>query len=426
MKKLIYFLAFVLIVNCTLKIDNCEGQWVKMKSFTYFANCFASIGDNIFAGFDFSGVYRSTNNGVNWIQVGLDSLTVSSLATIGNNLLAGVAGPGAGVSGVLLSTNNGANWIRTSLTYSVSTLTINGNNIYAGTGDGIYLSSNNGTSWTTLTTTIKYINSLCVRNNDIFAGTSFISNTKGIFLSTDNGNLWSQTNISISSTSEVNSLISLVRNTPFAENIIFAGIDTRQIAPGNIYYTTNNGVNWFPTTLSKSIYSTITYYNTIIAGTFSYGVYISQDFGGTWIPENQGFGNGVGVDCLFITNNYIFAGFSREIWRRPLSEIITGVQNICTEIPSRYLLNQNFPNPFNPTTTIKFDIAVDSRLHGNDKVVLKVFDILGKEVATLVNEQLAPGTYSADWNASAFPSGVYFYRLTTDGFSETKKMLLIK
>ena len=69
---------------------------------------------------------------------------------------------------------------------------------------------------------------------------------------------------------------------------------------------------------------------------------------------------------------------------------------------------------------------MDSRLRGNDKVVLKVFDILGKEVATLVNEQLAPGTYSVDWNASAFPSGVYFYKLSAGDFTETKRMALIK
>ncbi|MBZ0201854.1 MAG: SBBP repeat-containing protein [Ignavibacteria bacterium] len=103
-----------------------------------------------------------------------------------------------------------------------------------------------------------------------------------------------------------------------------------------------------------------------------------------------------------------------------------GIQIISTEIPSAFSLQQNYPNPFNPTTKIRFDVPIDSRLRGNDNVVLKIYDALGREVAVLVNENLKPGTYEADWNASSFPSGVYFYTLKTDGFTETKKMILIK
>jgi hypothetical protein len=69
---------------------------------------------------------------------------------------------------------------------------------------------------------------------------------------------------------------------------------------------------------------------------------------------------------------------------------------------------------------------MDSRFRGNDKVVLKVFDILGKEVATLVNEKLQPGTYEVTFNGSNLGSGVYFYKLTSGSFIETKKMLIIK
>ena len=105
-----------------------------------------------------------------------------------------------------------------------------------------------------------------------------------------------------------------------------------------------------------------------------------------------------------------------------------GIQNISIEIPSEFSLSQNYPNPFNPTTKIKFELPSGFPLgaYGNDKVVLKVFDITGREIATLVNEQLSPGTYSVDWNASAFPSGVYFYRLSAGEYKETKRMVLIK
>jgi len=97
-----------------------------------------------------------------------------------------------------------------------------------------------------------------------------------------------------------------------------------------------------------------------------------------------------------------------------------GIQNISSEIPSSYSLSQNYPNPFNPTTKIQF------KLPKNNYVTLKIYDALGREAATLVNEKLAPGTYEVDWNGSNYPSGVYFYRLMTDNFSETKKMLMIK
>ncbi|MEO8447498.1 MAG: T9SS type A sorting domain-containing protein [bacterium] len=102
------------------------------------------------------------------------------------------------------------------------------------------------------------------------------------------------------------------------------------------------------------------------------------------------------------------------------------IRQVSTEIPSFYLLNQNYPNPFNPVTNLEFQI---SRTPGNtnqDIVTLKVYDIKGTEVATLVNERLQPGTYSVNFNGSDFTSGVYFYRLITGAFVETKKMILIK
>ncbi len=99
--------------------------------------------------------------------------------------------------------------------------------------------------------------------------------------------------------------------------------------------------------------------------------------------------------------------------------VVTNVHNSNNTV-KYYKLFQNYPNPFNPSTNIKYDLPK------NSFVKLIVYDLLGREVATLVNEKLAPGSYSIDWNASQYPSGVYFYRLTADGFSETKKMVLIK
>ena len=96
--------------------------------------------------------------------------------------------------------------------------------------------------------------------------------------------------------------------------------------------------------------------------------------------------------------------------------------NVLVEIgvPTKFNLGQNYPNPFNPTTNVKFSIS------NVQFVTLKVFDMLGKEIAILVNEKLDAGEHNIKWNASEYPSGVYSYQLTAGNFRETKRMILIK
>jgi hypothetical protein len=111
---------------------------------------------------------------------------------------------------------------------------------------------------------------------------------------------------------------------------------------------------------------------------------------------------------------------------------VIGIKRISTEVPSSYKLYNNYPNPFNPSTNIKFDVTSNvkgktSNLpDGKAGVKLIIYDVLGREVEILVNQQLEPGTYKVDWNASNYPSGVYFYRLTSGNFADTKKMVLVK
>jgi hypothetical protein len=105
------------------------------------------------------------------------------------------------------------------------------------------------------------------------------------------------------------------------------------------------------------------------------------------------------------------------------------IKNISSEVPKDFSLSQNYPNPFNPTTKIKFAIPYKTVGHpeySGLSVSLKIFDILGKEIATLVNEKLNPGTYEVTFDGSNFASGIYFYRLTTDDFIDTKKLVLMK
>jgi hypothetical protein len=101
-----------------------------------------------------------------------------------------------------------------------------------------------------------------------------------------------------------------------------------------------------------------------------------------------------------------------------------GITPISSEVPKSFQLMQNYPNPFNPSTKVKFDIPASGLQTVN--VQLKIYDITGREAATLVNQQLQPGSYEVEWNAANYTSGVYFYKLVTSGFEQTKKLVLIK
>ncbi|MBK7105574.1 MAG: T9SS type A sorting domain-containing protein [Ignavibacteriae bacterium] len=126
--------------------------------------------------------------------------------------------------------------------------------------------------------------------------------------------------------------------------------------------------------------------------------------------------------------NEVFLGFAIHAYKyyRLLIENPTAVEidnNIQT--PNDILLNQNFPNPFNPTTKIKYSIPINEKRETSNVKIL-VFDILGKEIATLVNQKQNPGNYEVTFDASEFNSGVYFYKIISGNFIETKKMILMK
>ena len=102
------------------------------------------------------------------------------------------------------------------------------------------------------------------------------------------------------------------------------------------------------------------------------------------------------------------------------TSVPTGLNTISTQKPVQFKLYQNYPNPFNPVTNIRFDIPRSSHVN------LIIYDALGREVATLVNEKLSAGSYKTEWDATNYPNGVYFYRVETNNFRETKRMVLVK
>jgi hypothetical protein len=100
-------------------------------------------------------------------------------------------------------------------------------------------------------------------------------------------------------------------------------------------------------------------------------------------------------------------------------QVLAGISP-SAEVPRTDALLQNYPNPFNPSTRLSFVISHSSF------VSLKVYDVLGREIASLVNEERAPGSYEVQWDGGNSPSGIYFYRLMAGAFSDTRKMLLLR
>jgi hypothetical protein len=392
MKKLLVILLMLVAINA-------NAQWVQMSNgmpniTTY---SLAAIGNNIFAGT--SGIYKSTNNGLNWEITSLSNRVIWSFAFIENYIIAGTD-----VHGIYVSSDNGSNWTQTVATnQSFNSLLTSGNIVFAGsTNNGVYISNNNGLNWTQTSMTDKWVVSLAANGNIIFAGTV----NSGVYFTTNNGTNWAQTSLNNKS----------IRSLTTIGNNIFAGTDA-----SGVYLSTNNGTTWAQTALdNRTVWALTNNGTNVFAGTYQYGVYSSTDNGSSWFQKNQGYGSSPSIFALLVANNYVFSGTAGlSIWRRPLSEII-GIQNISTETPSSYSLSQNYPNPFNPMCNVQFSMYKA----GNVKLV--VYDVQGREVQTLVNEKLSAGTYEVKFDGSMLNSGVYFYKLSTDGFTETKKMLMIK
>ncbi|MBN1633083.1 MAG: T9SS type A sorting domain-containing protein [Ignavibacteria bacterium] len=412
----IFLLTVFVILNFTFCIGESYGQWMQCYGiYGGFVQSFAKSGDNIFAGVrSFTspvGVFLTSNNGRNWSQTAFNNQPVYSLAISGNIIFAGTW-----TNGVYQSTNNGQNWTQTALNdHLVYSLAVNGNYIFAGTGAGVYVSTNNGQNWSITSLNISTLSLEFSENNSedseqvIYAGT----HSNGLYLSSNYGQSWVQAALNN------HSIHSLAING----NNIFAGTFD------GLYYSTNNGQNWIESELINLDFWALELSGiNIFAGTWTDGVYYSSNNGQNWIQLNQGFNGTPSVISFLITDNSIFAGtYDNSIWRRPLSEII-GIEKISTEVPSAFSLGQNYPNPFNSVTSIKFKVTSASPypLQRGTQVVLRVFDLMGREVRTLVDEELQAGVYEVRFDAGDLPSGIYFYRMETENFTETRKLILLK
>jgi hypothetical protein len=399
MKKLFTILVMLVALNASAQWEQAGNVGTFSDFTSYNNNLYVSAfiltadNDNPLYG---PGVYYSTNNGTNWIQTAFP-YSATEIHFKGTRLFAYSNSEHKSY----YSDNFGTNWTITN-SYLNASYNSNNTHLFVSTSNGLLVSTNDGLNWSTTHTSTR---PAFVKDNYVYLYGS------DIYVSSNNGANWTTVNYSVSC---------------MATNgaVIYAGNSS-----GGVLKSTDNGYTFVPTTSigSNVIYSIVAVGSNIIAATnTSSGIFVSTNNGTTWTQKNEGFTGTISINKLIYLNGYIFAGLTNTVWRRLLSNLV-GVQTISTEVPSAYSLSQNYPNPFNPMTNVKFSIVKA----GDVKVV--VYDIMGREVQTLVNERLNAGMYEARFDGSSLNSGVYFYKMvvrhggsSTGDFTETKRMILIK
>ena len=400
----IYMLLFLGILLSP--IFTAMSQWTQPLNAPGGAEVFAVNGTNLFGGTDQAGIFLSTNNGTSWatVNTGLPTtpssssyyLPIRALVVHGTTLFAGISG-----GGVYLSTNNGTNWsvANSGLMDSyVTALILNGNNLFAGTyNSGVFLSTNNGTSWNQINNrlTSPRIGALAVMGTNLFAGTK-----DAVFLSTDDGTTWTAADT-------ITMKYSGVETFAVCDTNLFAGNIT------GIFRSANNAASWVDVNPGLSdiyVLSLAVSGSNLFAGTWSNGIYLSTNNGTSWTNVSEGLPikpegpfPPFPVQAFQVLGSNLIAGINGSgLCIRPLSQMITAVQISLREFPREFNLEQNYPNPFNPITTIRFQVA------HSGLISLRVFDMLGREVTVLANEEMKTGSFERTFDGSNVSSGMYF------------------
>jgi photosystem II stability/assembly factor-like uncharacterized protein len=368
----------------------------------------------------FSGmVFRTTNAGANWVNLPSgSSLEMYDVQMFDANTFYIAAATGR----FFVTTNGGANFIERPLPNITSgaTKTIWFHNQNTGFAAGemgnIYSTTDAGVTWTSVYSWGTSFNNF----EDIYfvnTSTGYATGERGRFIKTsDGGATWDSTGIDGPNLNIMWEMDWLNATTGFMAS-----------TSGCIFKSTNAGANWvlLNDTAGMSGVDVIDIEVVDTGRGFAVaeqGYVFKQKTQSQWVTERQlvtSFGseeNLWGIDFAGNSTAYV-SGYYGTIYRLDITSTV-GVTGNTT--PLVYSLNQNYPNPFNPSTVINFTIP-EAQV-----VKLRVFDVLGREVAQLVNTKMNAGSYDIEWNAKNITSGVYFYKLEAGNYTDVKKMILVK
>ncbi len=359
-----------------------------------------------------NGVFRSTNNGLTWLQTSLsnDDFYCVAVDTDGHAFA-------GGFNYFYRSTDHGSSWIASPVYYYAVSCAVSPQNIVFSDVAiaGLRRSTDHGVSWQDVGMEGYEIVGYAFDSSGVFFTGGFANmpgtrtnNPPTLFRSTDQGLTWSPLGSEISVTSLVCNQI----------GDVFAGDYF-----GRVHVSTDSGNNWDMLSLQAyyPVWSIVANQrNHLFAGTDGNGVYRSLDGGETWTPATTGLTN-MSIRSLVIDEDgYLFAGTNGSGVFRSSEPTTTSVDQELAEAPRSFLLFQNYPSPFNPSTTIRYGLPHASF------VTLTIYNTLGQQVARLVNEQQQAGYHETVFRGDRLASGVYFYRLQAGDFVASKKLLLLK
>ncbi len=380
-----------------------------------------------------SSLYRSLDKGNTWtlISSGIPGGSCHSFFVNSRDTNIMIASKGSSNGRVIKSTNYGTTWFDlinpinlTSYGMPLEEDPNNPNTVYlAPDNAAMRISTNYGDNWTNLSggepggifrspcdVVVQYGNS-----NVIIVGDGTTGSGSGkVWKSVNGGMNW--TLINTVSGSE----IPMIASTNVIPDLYYHST----WSSGSFWKSTNSGSNFSNLTQTGSLWATDIAKDDPTAVCYDFygsNAFISTNSGSSFTSTNVGSSPAAGICFLDKANLLIQHGGG--VYKYTVSyNVLTSVSEniISSSSPESYALNQNYPNPFNPTTNILYSVPVT----GN--VSVKVYDQIGKEVATLVSGVKNAGTYEVTFDASSFSSGIYFYKLEADNFTATKKMILIK
>jgi photosystem II stability/assembly factor-like uncharacterized protein len=397
-------------------------------------NAMAVNGSTIFAGSSPRGVFRSLDNGASWENTvkGMSNLNITDIVTSGDLIAAGCDG------GILLSYDKGKNWQWADIPYDIYVLSIvkKGDVLLAGTNNRLLRSRDNGKQWTCIDSGSGWYASLAVGNDGFFGvfnnalwhspdsgaswvpkftekaictymvqGDSIIVGTaKALYRSTDNGTTWVKYDTSTLVNYHYPNNFLQVGATLFSTTVSDLGYE-------GIYRSDDKGIHWTDMSAGlgdSSIHALAAFGTTLFAGTSSHGVYMSSNNGESWTSVSEGTSIAPDyIKTLAVNNATIYAGTGGNgLWERPISEMVKIVDQDAQPAAAKRL---DF-RTYSPQATNKH-AAVAFTLSQAEYVSVRIFDVSGREVASIVNARHGPGSYSYRWNIVKFQAGYYIARI---------------
>lgn len=434
MKK-IYKASLILFLLIITNISFSQNYWPSVTSPTTkgLNKCFFTDVLNGWAAGDTGTIIHTSNGGISWYIQDSNSLyNIKDLFFVNNSIGWAIANDQLSIKTYLIKTiNGGVNW-NSSVFFDSSKAffsiyfldSLNG--FIGGWNASMYRTTNGGLTWTKATIdtgdfTAYGIYKFAFHNSSAIGLTSGGNRDAGgiICKTTDSGLNWNCAKIS--------------PVTLFDLKYVDAN---KIVATGGEFDISTGLVRSFDSGTSWLIDTTFRYFGTAMSLAYRTRTEVWIPSGPSWLVSYDSASMGswreipspylqMIINCaLFIDSLHGWAvGNAGGIYKFDTSLI--GINSSNSSVPFVFHLYQNYPNPFNPKTKIKFDIPSNGRRETSN-VKISIYDILGREIVTLVNQNLKPGSYEIEWDANNFPSGIYFYALMTNNFTETKKMVLIK